>query len=141
MTKLAATLRALPTVLAQRVASKAAPIISDLAAESFDGSRDPYGAAWAPAKDGGTVTLRRTGTLESFLRYVAIGTRLRVALGTKYAKYQIGKRPVYPRPGLLPKAYSDALERTTIEEARAAIAEGRFAAFREGFLQDRRRGV
>jgi queuine tRNA-ribosyltransferase len=26
-------------------------------------------------------------------------------------------------------------------QARAAIADGRFAAFREGFLQDRRRGV
>ena len=28
-----------------------------------------------------------------------------------------------------------------MRQARAAIADGRFAAFREGFLQDRRRGV
>ena len=124
MTKLAATLRALPVVLAQRVAAKAAPAISALAREAFDSSTDPYGAAWAPGRDGGTVTLRRDGALEAFLRYVAIGTRLRVSLGVKYAKYQIGKRPVYPRAGLLPAKYALALEQITIDEARASIAAG-----------------
>lgn len=123
MVKLAGVLRALPTTLAQRVAAKAAPLISELAEQSYDASQDPYGVAWAPAKDGSTVSLKRTGNLRGLLRYVAIGTRLRVALGTRYAKYQIGKRPVYPRPGLLPAAYSAKLEEVVQTEARAFLAE------------------
>ena len=123
MTKLSATLRALPTTLATRVAEKAAPEISKLAQESFDGSRDPYGAPWAPAKDGGTVTLRKTRRLEKGVHYVAIGTRVRVAIGVPYAKYQIGKRPIFPRPGLLPAAYSKALTEIVQTEARAVLAE------------------
>lgn len=122
LNRFAATLRALPTTLAQRVAAAAAPALSELAQESFDASTDPYGAPWPPAKDGGTVTLRATGTLEKFLHYVVSGTRLRVSLGVDYAKYQIGKRLVFPRAGLLPPKYAAKLEEITVREAQDALA-------------------
>jgi hypothetical protein len=108
--KFSQKLRELPRTFAKDVAAEAAPVITEFAQTSFDNSEDPYGAPWAPGSDGRKVTLRKTGALERFIRYVAIGTKLRVSLGVKYAKYQIGKRPVYPRQGApLPKKYSDAL--------------------------------
>lgn len=107
-------LRRLPRVLAQRVAEAAAPALTDAAKGTFASSQSPYGAPWAPGKDGRPVTLRRTGALATFVRYVAIGTRLRVSLGVSYAKYQIGKRPVYPRQDALPDEYVQVLERTAV---------------------------
>lgn len=81
--------------------------------------------AWVPAVDGRPVTLRKTGALAKFVYYVAIGAKLRVALGVGYAKYQIGKRPVFPRQGgVLPAAYVRTLEQVTAAEARGAL-EGR----------------
>jgi hypothetical protein len=124
LSKLSATLRALPATLALRVAVKAAPVLSQFARESFDSNTDPYGVPWAPGVDGDTVSLRKTGALEKYVVYVPIGTKLRVALGVPYAKYQIGKRPVYPRGGLLPAKYSAALERVTRDEVQAALDEG-----------------
>ncbi len=103
-------LRDLPRTIAKDVAFEAAPVITDLAQDSFRNSQDPYGAPWAPGADGRKVDLVETGALRRFIRYVAIGTKLRVSLGVKYAKYQIGKRPVYPRQGApLPKKYVEAL--------------------------------
>ena len=113
LSKLEATLRALPKTLGQEIARRAAPVISRFAKASFDSSVDPYGAPWRPKENGDKATLRATGALEAFVFYVAIGTKLRVALGVPYAKYQIGKRPIFPRPGLLPKAYSEELDRIT----------------------------
>lgn len=127
MSKLAANLRALPVSLANEIAKRAAPVISEFSKETFDTSRDPYGAPWAPGVDGQRVTLRDTGKLETFVRYVAIGKRIRVALGVPYAKYQIGKRPVYPRAGLLPKKYAEALERLAQTTAQEWVANGRGA--------------
>lgn len=108
--KFSQKLRELPRTVAKDVAFDAAPVITQFANESFERSEDPYGAPWAPGADGKKVTLRKTGKLKRFIHYVAIGTKLRVALGVKYAKYQIGKRPVYPKQGApLPKKYSNAL--------------------------------
>jgi hypothetical protein len=45
----------------------------------------------------------------------------RVALGVKYAKFQIGKRPIYPRAGLLPAKYSEALRQITQEAAKEYV--------------------
>lgn len=111
LAKLQANLRALPKRLAQEVARRAAPVLTSFAEQSFSGSEDPYGAPWAPGAEGQRITLRETGSLAKFIRYVAIGTKLRVALGVPYAKYQIGKRPVFPRQGApLPGQYSQAMK-------------------------------
>lgn len=108
--KFAQDLRKLPRVAAIKTASEAAPAITAHAKRSFGASEDPYGTPWAPARDGSKVTLRQTGNLARFIHYVSVGTRLRVALGVPYAKYQIGKRPVFPRQGgALPPEYSRTL--------------------------------
>lgn len=122
LSKLSSSLRAMPKRLGIEVAKRAAPVISQFAKDSFDGSRDPYGVPWVPGAHGQTVKLRETGALERFIRYVAVGTKLRVSLGVPYAKYQIGKRPVYPRAGLLPVAYSRALERVVVDTAKEFVA-------------------
>ena len=58
------------------------------------------------------------------IRYVAIGTRLRLALGVAHAKYVIGKRPVFPRQGeSLPKAYLETLQRTSSAVIRAELGQ------------------
>lgn len=124
LSKLASTIRALPVALGQEIAKRAAPVISQFAKESFDSNQDPYGAPWAPSVTGEVVTLRATGALEKFVHYVAIGTKLRVALGVKYAKFQIGKRPIYPRAGVLPAKYAEALRQITQETAKEYLGGG-----------------
>jgi hypothetical protein len=122
LAKFSADLRRLPRVVATKVAEAAAPAITKLAATSFSSSEDPYGAPWAPGSDGGKVSLRKTGALSRFIRYVAIGTKLRVSLGVPYAKYQIGRRPVYPKQGApLPTDYVRTLERTAVDVVRQEL--------------------
>ena len=116
------SLRALPKVVAQRVTSAAAPAITALALQTFDAGENPYGEEWAPGDEGQRVTLHKTGALENQIHYVAIGTKLRVALGVPYAKFQIGKRPVFPRQGdPLPDPYVEALTDATQQACKAAL--------------------
>lgn len=116
-------LRTLPLVVAHKVAQAAAPALTEAAQASFAAGESPYGDAWLPSPDGKTVTLRKSGALQSGVRYVAIGTRLRVALTTRYAKYQVGRRPVTPRQGsALPSEYTAALKRATAEVITAEVA-------------------
>ena len=113
LSQFANDLRRLPTILAQKVAAEAAPAITALAKDSFEGSQSPDGVPWAPGAEGQKITLHKTGDLERQIKYVAIGTKLRVALGVPYAKYQIGKRPVFPRKAL-PSSYVSTLERVAV---------------------------
>jgi hypothetical protein len=106
----AAKLRALPRVVGMRVAQQAAPVLTSLVGSTTSASADSFGVPWSPGSDGQRVTLRKSGAMLSNLRYVAIGTRMRLALTTSYAKYQLGRRPVAPKQGEgLPAAYSAAL--------------------------------
>ncbi len=120
LNQFAAKLRELPRVLAIEVAAKAAPIITELGKETFNASEDAYGNAWAPGAEGQKVDLKETGSLYKNIRYVAVGTKVRSALGVPYAKYQVGKRPVYPR-GELPVAYASKLEALVAESASALL--------------------
>lgn len=114
LAKFSRDLQRLPRVVAQKVASEAAPELTKLAKETFARGENAYGDTWAPSVDGEKVTLRQSGDLEKKVYYVAIGTKLRVALGVPHAKYQIGKRPVFPRQGSkLPLAYVGKLDEVT----------------------------
>ncbi len=107
-------LQQLSRVVAQKVAAAAAPALTDAALATFDAGENPYGNTWSPGADGQHVTLKKSGTLAKGIHYVAIGTKLRVALGVSYAKFQIGKRPAFPRQGApLPTAYVEALKAST----------------------------
>lgn len=120
--KFAEDLRRLPRVVGHRVAEAAAPEITALARRTFDQSATPYGVPWAPANDGAKVTLHRTGALARTVVYVAIGAKLRVKLGVPYAKWQIGKRPIYPRQDSpLPPDYAATLARIAVEVVRAEL--------------------
>jgi hypothetical protein len=113
LSQFANDLRRLPRVVAIKVAAQAAAPLTDAAKATFDAGETPYGIAWQPGAKGQKVTLHKSGALEQQIRYVAIGTKLRVALGVAYAKFQIGKRAVFPRQGgELPDAYVQVLERT-----------------------------
>lgn len=115
-------LRNLPRRVGNLVAAEAAPAITDVGRKSFLAGEDAYGVPWVPKLDGKKATLRQTDDLFDFLFYVAIGTKLRVALGTKYAKYQIGRRPIFPtQGGALPPAYVDALSRVSSDVCRREI--------------------
>lgn len=126
LAKFSSSLRALPTQLALRIADKSAPALTELAMQTFNAGEDSYGVTWEPGAEGQHITLRQTGALAKYIRYVAIGTKLRVALGVAYAKYQVGKRPIFPtQGGLLPLAYSRKLAEIAQREAKAFLAESK----------------
>jgi len=103
-------LRALPHVVAQEVASKVAGTITRLARRTFDAGENAYGDSWEPSAEGKRVDLRASGALAGGVRYTAVGTRIRAVLTVPYAKYQIGKRPIFPRAGAkLPISYRTAI--------------------------------
>lgn len=104
------SLREIPRVLGQRVATAAASTITSLARRTFAAGENAFGDSWEPGAAGERVTLKKSGRLGSFA-YVAIGTRLRAKLGPSYARYQVGRRPILPRGGArLPVSYVEALK-------------------------------
>lgn len=106
------SMRELPRTLGAKVATAVAGDISALARQTFNASENAYGDSWAPGVDGQKVTLRKSGGIASDVEYVAIGTRLRARLGRPYAKYQMGKRPIFPT-GKLPVAYVGKIRKTS----------------------------
>ena len=118
-----ATLRGLPTTVAIKVAAAAAPALTAAARATFDAGEDAYGNAWKPGVDGQRITLKKSGGLASGVYYVATGTKLRIKFAANYAKYQLGKRPVFPTQGSpLPTAYVKALQDSTAAVIRAELA-------------------
>ncbi len=118
LSQLAASLRQLPRVLAIDVAAKVAPSITALARASFDGGRTAYGDARPAGVHGNALTLVKSGDTAATLNFVAIGTKVRAVLGTRYAKFLIGKYGILPS-GALPFAWADDIDAT----ARAEIAK------------------
>ncbi len=119
-----AKLRDLPRVVAIKVAEAAAPALTDAARATFNAGENAYGGTWAIRADGSRATNRKSGALASKLHYVAIGTKLRVSLGTSYAKYVLGKRPALPRQGdPLPTEYLRVLKDTTAAVIRAELGQ------------------
>jgi hypothetical protein len=109
-------LRELPRLVANRAATLAADRFTAVAMSTFERSENAYGRSWILSSKGERVTLRDSGSLARTIRYKAIGTRIRVELGTSYAKYQVGRRPTFPtQTSALPPAYADALKASLAE--------------------------
>jgi hypothetical protein len=109
---------------ANKIAFAAAPKLTALVQAAFNASENPYGLSWAPGSEGQRITLRgKTGGIAAGLYYVAIGTRLRLRIAVKHAKYQLGKRRVAPSQGEeLPTDYARALQAATAEVCQQAVA-------------------
>lgn len=119
------SLRALPLTVAHKVAAASAGTITSLARATFSAGENAYGDTWDPGKKGERVRLQRSGKLASGVELIAIGTRLRSRLGPRYAIYQIGRRPVFPRNGArLPVDYVEALSVVTSAVIRAELGTG-----------------
>lgn len=122
--KFSEDLKRLPNVVAHQVAAEAAPALTSAAQATFDASEDAYGNPWLPGDHGQTVTLRKSGALARTIKYVAIGALLRIALGVSYAKYQIGKRPIFPsQNSALPDPYVQVLQRKAVEVVRREMTK------------------
>lgn len=116
------SLRRVPVVVAHKVATASAPAITSAATATFEASANAYGVSWLPGADGRRITLKKSGALAKFIRYVAIGSKLRVSLGVPYAKFQIGRRPIFPPQGApLPAAYVRTLQQTASDVIRAEL--------------------
>lgn len=113
----------LPEV-AQKIAKRAAVEFSKLAREDFDAQRSPDGEAWTSGKDGKTVTLKKSGTLEDkATKYTATGRRVRASVtGVRYARYQ---RPARFIPRGLPPEWADRLREIAREEIDAHLRGSR----------------
>jgi hypothetical protein len=105
---LKASLRALPLTVAHGVAQRAAPAMTGLTQQAHASGQTVYGDARPPGVDGRPLTLERTGTTKRTLRFTSAGTIVRCVLGTRYAKYLIGKYGILPN-GPLPVGWSARL--------------------------------
>lgn len=89
-------LTGLGVIASRDVSARAAPVITSALREAFDGARDVYGAPRRVGVDGGTLSLVRTGATRATLGFTVQGTTLRARLGTRWAKYLIGRYRILP---------------------------------------------
>ena len=102
---------------ARAAAREAAGELQARVAAQFAASRDPYGVAWTPPKDGGKAGTR-SGKLGGSVKVIARGPRLILsAPGVDYAKFfaygtkKMGARPIFPEASIgLPPAWKSAIE-------------------------------
>ena len=109
----ASTIRRLPVRAAIAVAATAAPALTTQMRGEFDSGQTAYGDA-RPEGVAGPVSLVRTGDLRRLLRFAATGTRLRVVLGLRYARFMIGRFKILPGGrGAIPTAWKRTIDGIT----------------------------
>jgi len=114
-------LKDLPVALAQSVAQAVAPALTGQAQADFASGLTAYGEARPVGVHGNALSLVRSGITEGSIRFVAIGTRVRVAFGTPYAKYLVGKYRILP-VGALPVAWSELIAKIARDELAKGMA-------------------
>jgi len=103
-------LREFPLSLAHDIAQRAAPAITDQATSAFDAGNTVYGEARPRSVYGHPLTLLGPKAVtRKTIKFVSNGTIVRCVLGTKYAKYLIGKYGILPN-GYLPESWSRRLD-------------------------------
>lgn len=115
LAKMATLLRSISKVAAQRIAARAAPVITAMAQGAYAGGATVYGDARPAGVHGNALDLHVSGAVQGSVRFTAIGTVLRAVLSTRYAKYLVGKYRILPM-GALPVAWSAELGRIAREE-------------------------
>lgn len=91
-----AFLKELPVSLAHGVARRASPMLTSFTVGSFAAGESVYGDARPRGVGGHALTLEKTGATKRTLRFATSGTIVRCVLGTKYARFLIGKYAVLP---------------------------------------------
>lgn len=100
-------LQAMPKVLAEKLAKKAAGTLTELVQGTY-GKKSVYGDAIHLEAGNNLV---KTGSVKSALRFVAVGTIVRAALNQKYARYLIGKYGILPNGNAaMPVSWTKALK-------------------------------
>jgi hypothetical protein len=113
----------------ERVAVEVAPKFAGLVEKGFATKADPYGAGWKPIKSatyarGTKSALVRTGRMLEEIDYLPFGKRVKVLLGTFYARFHISTgRRTLPKPGQLPPKWSEVVK-VEVERAFERIAAG-----------------
>jgi hypothetical protein len=107
-----------PISCAHNVAQESSPKLTQFALSAFNSGNTVYGEARPKGVNGNTLDLVRDkdgGTTRSTIRFVAIGTIVRCALGTDYAKYLIGKYKILPM-GPMPVKWAQEFARIVSEQ-------------------------
>lgn len=101
-----------------QIASEGSSALTGQTQGFFRAGKTVYGDS-RPAGKSGPLSLYRTGATARMLQFVAIGTRLRAALGTEYARYLI-------RYGILPnsRAAIPVSFRRALDEIAARVIGG-----------------
>lgn len=94
-------LKKLPITASARIASAAAPEVSELARSAYDGGQTVYGLQRPRGVDGDALSLVRTGASRAAAQFTAEGTRMRTRVLPRYTKYLISAYQVLP-PGRAP---------------------------------------
>lgn len=109
-------LREAPLSVAHAVANRGAPALTSRAQAAFASGQDVYGGSRHTGKDGRALTLVKTGAVKSRLGFLGVGTQIRCDLGTRYARYLIGKYGVLPNSkAAIPAAWASDLLRIVRE--------------------------
>lgn len=113
--------------LAAKVAPVVAPKLRDFVREGFATKTDAYGGAWAAIKAatrkrGSQSALVRTGRMRDKIDYLPFATKVKLVLGTFYARFHISTgRRTLPKPGMLPPRWGDEIEQESARQFQALV--------------------
>jgi len=97
-----------PITSVARIASRAAPAMSELAGTAFDAGQTVYGSARPRSVEGDALTLERTGATRRAMAFVATGRDIRTTRLPRYARWLIGRFDILPN-GPLPLVWRERL--------------------------------
>lgn len=109
MNRLRSSIKALPLRIRSAVAKDAEAILTREVQDDYDAGRTVYDTPRPSSVSGAPLTLKQSGKTRGALAFVAIGTIVRAQLGTRYAKYLVGKYKILPQS--LPAAWRALLEK------------------------------
>ena len=103
-------------VAAIKIAKKAAPAVTGEATGSYDSGQTVHGDPRPLGVEGNALSLVLSGTTRGAMKFVSDGgTKIRAVLGTKYAKFLIGKYGILPT-GALPTSWQKRLAKVSEAE-------------------------
>ncbi len=97
---LKARLRELPISLADKIAKRAAPALTDMTQSAYGGNRNVYGDPRPKSVDGTPLTLEKSGKTRRTATFTSDGRIVRAVLGTPWAKFLIGRYRILPNGGM-----------------------------------------